>query len=248
VLLRWHVGRRADHRARARDRRLRAVAGVAVEDRLVEHRAREPEVGDARAAVIADQHVVGLEVAVHDAGGVRGGEPFARGAVEPEDLVRRARPARQPRARGAAGDVLHRDEHAAVDLADLVHDDDVRVRDARQRPRLALDAGERVRGPRVAELDRDVAIEPQIAREVDDAHPAGTDRPDHAVLVLGDQLAGVQHRPDRHRRCIGQRVQQRRGGAEVIRRGVRAHLRMIRDPHADPPCAACGGPVAWHDA
>ena len=39
--------------------------------------AREPEVGDARAAVGADQDVVGLEVAVHEAGGVRRDEAVA---------------------------------------------------------------------------------------------------------------------------------------------------------------------------
>jgi hypothetical protein len=40
--------------------------------------AREPEVGHAHASVAADEHVLRLEVAVHEAGGVRGGEPGAR--------------------------------------------------------------------------------------------------------------------------------------------------------------------------
>ena len=56
-------------------------------------RAREAEVGDADAAVAADEHVVGLEVAVEEADRVRGLQP-ARGLVEHvEDLAPRARPA-----------------------------------------------------------------------------------------------------------------------------------------------------------
>jgi hypothetical protein len=46
------------------------------------HRAGEPEVGHPDPPVLADQHVLRLEVAVDDACLVRGGEPPAGGAVE----------------------------------------------------------------------------------------------------------------------------------------------------------------------
>jgi hypothetical protein len=56
-------------------------------------RAGEAEVEDADAAVVADEHVVGLEVAVDDADGVGGGEALA-------GLANTARTSRQGR-RGA---------------------------------------------------------------------------------------------------------------------------------------------------
>ena len=82
-LLRRHVRRRAEHRA------ARGHARVA-------DRAREPEVGDADAALLVDEHVLRLEIAVDDALGVRGGE--ARG-----------RPGGRSRARGraASGRLAH---------------------------------------------------------------------------------------------------------------------------------------------
>src|SRR5262249_38742362 len=50
----------------------------------------EPEVGHADPAVRADQAVVGLEVAVDDAGGVRGGQPATRRGGDLDGLGDRA--------------------------------------------------------------------------------------------------------------------------------------------------------------
>ena len=100
--------------------------------------AREAEVGDARAAVAADQHVVRLEVAMDEPGFVRGGEP-ARGVDEDARASRAT-------ARGVAAshsrsvrpvDVLHRDQTLAAEPTDIVDRDHVRMREARHRLRLA---------------------------------------------------------------------------------------------------------------
>ena len=66
--------------------------------------ARQAEVGDAHAAVVADQHVLGLEVAVDEPGGVRGGEAAAglrgtRRAPRATAAVASAQPRAQRRAR-----------------------------------------------------------------------------------------------------------------------------------------------------
>ncbi len=101
------VGRRAEHRAghgqalgeralgldveRARRRVVRRVVAGCVQS-------REPEVHHAYATVVADQHVVGLEVAMHQPDGVSGGEPGPRGAHHRHDLSPASRPLSQPRA------------------------------------------------------------------------------------------------------------------------------------------------------
>ena len=48
--------------------------------------AREPEVGDDDPAVAPAQHVVRLEVAMHEPRGVRGREPATRGAERVDDV------------------------------------------------------------------------------------------------------------------------------------------------------------------
>ena len=83
---------------------------------------RQPEVGDLDDAVDADQHVLGLDVAVHDAGPVGGGEAGQRGLEDGEGLGDG-----QPAAGGeqvaqrAAADELHDEEDQAL-VAALVAD------------------------------------------------------------------------------------------------------------------------------
>ena len=151
-LLRRHVCRGAEHDAGVGELELlgRLVAA------FVRARRRETEIGDAHATVGADQTVVGLEVAVDDASGVRGREPATRGDVRLDDL--RDRPLLLlPGAEAAALDQLHRDERRAVGDPGVVDLHDVRVIDLRHRLGFLHQAlRERVVGL-VQELERDLS-------------------------------------------------------------------------------------------
>ena len=165
----------------------RAAAVVVAHERRGRDHA-EPEVGDAGATVVADQHVVGLEVAVDDAARVRGGEPLRGLREHREHGGGRAR-LPEPRAQARARDVLHDEEHAAVVDADLEHGHDVGMRQPGHHARL----GEQVGGRGLAEidgvagggdrlagqhLDRDLAIELGVARAIHDAAAAGAEHAD----------------------------------------------------------------------
>ena len=81
---------------------------------------REPEVGDPHRAVALDQHVARLEVAVDEAGGVRGREP-APGLQEQATIASRVGLLRvEPVVERRAVDVLHDDVELAVVDADVV--------------------------------------------------------------------------------------------------------------------------------
>ena len=88
-----------------------------------------------------------------------------------------------------AVDEAHREVELAVDLAGVVDGDDVRVLERGRQPGLAQEAlteraiGGEVRGE---QLQRDVAVEREIARAVDDAHPTtADDRLDPVAGELG---------------------------------------------------------------
>jgi hypothetical protein len=79
-----------------------------------------------------------------------------------------------------AGDMLHHQEDGRAVLADVVECADVRMRDARDRPRFlpeALDPAAR-RGHELArqDLDGDDSIQSRIAGPVDFAHPPRAER------------------------------------------------------------------------
>jgi hypothetical protein len=90
---------------------------------------------------------------VDQPGGVRRGQSAPGLRERRRDLARRVRPA-QPRGQRLSVDVLHRQEHAPIDLADLEHRDEVRVRDACERARL----GDELVAPEIARLA--VSVEP----------------------------------------------------------------------------------------
>jgi hypothetical protein len=243
VLLGRHVGRGADRGADLRERRrqraaLRRLVGRDLEQLLgrlgVVGEPRDPEVEDADPAVGGDQHVGGLEVAVDDAGLVRGVEPFAGGDEDLEDRAQRSFGRRQPLAQGLALDVLHRQEHLAVVDPDVEHRDDVGMRQPRQRLGLALHAGapDRARLRGADDLDRDLAIELGIEGAIDHAHAAGADLIDDQVTTDlgagGDRrLARGSHRRRRLGRGAAVRERfprRRRGGLGLV--GFRHHPRV----------------------
>ena len=118
--------------------------------RLVVDDPRQPEVEHLHVAVGADHDVLGLDVPVDDAGGVRGGE---RARHLPADVDRRRERLRalDERAQRPPVDELLDDEELAVRrLADFVDGDDVGVVEGRGGARLAqeaLDACPTARGP-----------------------------------------------------------------------------------------------------
>ena len=156
---------------------------------LVLHRhAGDPEVGDREPVALVEQQVARLDVAMHDAGVMRGVE-CAGGLAQPAQrgVVGDRAPLPQPVADRAAAHQLHHHEGAAVVLADIVDRHHVRMRrEARGRSRLALEAQPRavVLGQVGGEhLDRDGAVQDLVVRLPDAGHPAVRDVADDAVAL-----------------------------------------------------------------
>ena len=149
--------------------------------------ARQAEVEDLHLAVAGQEEVVGLEVAVHDAAGVRGGEPGRDLRGDLERLARRQRAADQALAQRLAVEQLHRGEGDLAVLAEIEDRQDVRMRERRDRLGLALEARQRVGvggEMRRQDLDRHLAVELGVAGAEDLAHPA--------LAELGDDLVGAE--------------------------------------------------------
>ena len=117
---------------------------------------RDAEVGDERAAgARLEQDVVRLHVAMDDAASVRVRERPRDLAQHARRVGRRERPARaEPLAERLALDVAHDEEDEAAGLADAMDRDDVRMREAGGRARLAHESlarlGGRARGATAA--------------------------------------------------------------------------------------------------
>ena len=120
------------------DGRVSGPASAAVFERGLEQ-ARDAEVGQAGAAIVADQHVLGLDVAVHDAAAVRVRERLAHLAGDVDRLRHRQR--QPPRERAARHELHHQVRVAGGGGAEVVHGDDARMLQARERARLAREAG-----------------------------------------------------------------------------------------------------------
>ena len=160
--------------------------------------AREPEVADLDAAVFGEQHVLGLDVAVHDAGAVGRGEA-GQDRVHDRDGLRHRQAAllAQQLAKRDAGKVLH-DEvgHVAV-LALVEHVDHVRVGQPCGGPGLldepALEHGVIAEVP-VHHLEGDPALEAQVGGDVHGRHAAARDARAHPVSAVdqtSDQRVGL---------------------------------------------------------
>jgi hypothetical protein len=184
-LLRGHVRGRAEdiadagqldgRGARAREARgaRGGCGGVAVQRRVVA--VDEAEVHDADAAVVAPHDVVGLQIAVDEADGVRRGDA-SRGVEEHvQQLGPAARRGAGPRAERLARDELHGDPHAARVDPDVVDGDDVGVREPGERLGLAQQPGLAVAAAGQHQLDGDLAIELGVVRGEHLAHAAGAD-------------------------------------------------------------------------
>ncbi len=155
---------------------------------------RDAEVGDLRAVLGVDDHVVRLEVAMDDAALVR---ELGR-AKDLDAEVDRAGGQQRPVLRDdllqrAALEMLHRDVVGAVPLTAVVHRHDVRVLQAGGTRRLApepLDELRVLREAPVQDLQRDITAELQVLGAIHVRHPARADPLEDAIATIDDGLGG----------------------------------------------------------
>ena len=173
------VGDRADQHAAGG-----GVLGLGVD------RAGQAEVGDLDPAVVGQQHVLGLDVAVQDPGVVGGRERAEHRLDHRQRLGRRHRGFLADQvAQGQAGDVLHHQEQRAVVVAGVEDGDHVVVGQPGRRAGLALEAAYElvvVGQALVHHLDRHRAVQAQVGGLVDGGHPAAGDLGAHAVSAVED--------------------------------------------------------------
>ena len=134
-------------------------------------RARDAEVGDLCVVVRVEQDVRRFEVGVDDALRVRERETIRDLDRDPHGIARLERTrALDPSLERATREVFHDDVRKVVDLTNVVDRHDVRMGDLGERPRFLHEpAAQRAVGcgSRVEDLDRDVAIERGVLRQVD---------------------------------------------------------------------------------
>ena len=157
------------------------TAGAAICVRVLH--ARDPEVGELGARLRIEHHVRRLDVAVDDAGVVREVERVAQlghdahGFLQVEALVRV-----EEGLEFLALDELHDEVGDFAFLAEVVHLDDVRVVQPRDRLGLAHEPHRVILGRVLVEvalqdrLDRHAPAQARIDALVDDAHGALTER------------------------------------------------------------------------
>ncbi len=119
----------------------------------------EAEVGELDGAVVGEQDVAGLDVAVDDADAVQRGEAAEDLGGKRHGLLDRQRPFGHSVAQRAAGDRLERDEDGRTRALDVENADDVGVGEIAGDADLALQTRQRARGEAVLaqDLERDLA-------------------------------------------------------------------------------------------
>ena len=150
------------------------VPGLGVPDRV--ERADDPEVGHLRAALVVQEHVLRLDVAVDEPLSVRECERAADLEAELEHPPDRQRAAALDELlQVLAVDELEDDELLPVLLAAVDHRDDVRMRELRDCARLAPEAVDVLLVLAVVlvqDLQRDVPLEQRVEGAVDGRHAA----------------------------------------------------------------------------
>src|SRR5262249_42732365 len=143
--------------------------------------AHVPEVGEARLSALVEEDVLGLQVAVDEAGGVAAlegeGEPaHERGRLAPGERRLHARAER------ASRDELHGEREAPPVDERLVDADDAATLGARERLGLAAEALDGVGvGSALEDLEGAQRSRRAVARAVDDAHAAAPELVEEVV-------------------------------------------------------------------
>ena len=197
-LLRAHVGRRALAVARRRPLHQRHVMGGRAEHQFVVASAGNTEVEDLQLALVRQQQVLGLDVAVDDALLVGVGQ--GRGGLLGQILKRVDRQGLAHQGpQGAPLNQLHRNVGGAVHLAGVVDVGDVRV--VQLAGQLGL-ADERLPAQVVRileDLERYLALQPQIQRPPDLAHGP---LPQSGEQTVGTEGGDVGGQADPSNRCF----------------------------------------------
>ncbi len=186
-LLGRHVGDRAEERPGRGSRAAREDAPGVVGASGRRDVCREAEVEHFHAPFRRDHHVRRLHVPVDHAALVRRSERLGHLPHQLEDLRERRGAPLDVGLERLSFDVLQGDEReplpVLLHLGHLVDDADRRMRELGGEPRLA-EKPEPARvspGALLQDLQRHRPVEVPVLREKDLAHPAGAERPDHAV-------------------------------------------------------------------
>src|SRR5918995_201985 len=155
---------------------------------LLLERPRDAEVGDLGGALLVDEDVLGLDVAVDDVAGV-GGPQRAGDLDGVRDRLVDRQPPHPPDAllQRLPLDVLEDDVGRAILLAGVDHADDVRVVELGDGAGLAAEALQLVgvrRDLAMHELHRDLALQRHVEGAVDRRHPTGADLGVEAIATV----------------------------------------------------------------
>ena len=197
-LLGRHVGHGSHHHA---VRGERDGGRLLVAARLARARldARQAEVEDLGVPLLRHDHVVRLEVAVHDPLRVGGGERVRHLRAERQQALRRQRRPAEQGAEARPLDELHHDVVVRRRRPEVVDRHDVGVVEGGGRLRLELQPGHApgIGGPLLRQgLQGDVALQAGVPRAVDLAHAP---RPDGVEDLVGSQASS---RGERQAVCL----------------------------------------------
>ena len=195
----------------------------------------QPEVGQVRVGLrglVGDQDVRRLDVAVHQSARVRGVERAGDLGQDDARHLEREGTAIDHAAQVRPGHEAHREVEHALLLAAAMDGHDVRVLEGRRQARLGPEARGRVLVLHPLgrdQLQRHGAIEIDVHRLVDDAHPAAVEQP--VDPVAGEHRAVLEARE--RRPCVVLLV---RHDAPPSRRPQAWHLaHRSRPPRCPPP-------------
>ncbi len=212
----------------------------------------EPEVEDLDHALLRQEDVLRLEVAVHDAALVCGREASRDLESVLDGLTGRNRRRGQAAAQRFAFQKLHHGVDRSVVLADVVNPQDVRVGQRSDGARLRMESPEGVRASTERfrqDLDRDFAAQAGVLRPIHLAHPARSERGEDLVRpelgLCGQRHGGRLHRgisPRGTSHCPSTRRTSRPRSRSVSNRSARGGSSSARGSPGSSRARSAGSP------